>query len=81
VHRQGDWQGACGHIKATFPPIVLQGAVLLLVIANALNIAADVAAMGEAAELVTGFDRHLMTVVGCVGCSFLDRPFQLDAVS
>jgi Mn2+/Fe2+ NRAMP family transporter len=36
--------------------------VLLLLIANTLNIAADIAAMGETAELVTGFDRHGMTV-------------------
>ncbi len=35
--------------------------VLLLLIANTLNIAADVAAMGEVGELVTGFNRHLMT--------------------
>lgn len=54
-------KGLAANIKATFPPIVLQGAVLLLLIANTLNIAADVAAMGEVAELVTGLDRHLMT--------------------
>jgi len=42
---------------------VLFGVVGLLLIANILNIAADVAAMGEVAELVTGVDRHLMTVV------------------
>jgi hypothetical protein len=42
---------------------VLQGVVLLLLIANTLNIAADVAAMGEVAELVTGLSRHFMTVV------------------
>ncbi len=35
--------------------------MLLLLIANTLNIAADVAAMGEVAELVSGVDRHLMT--------------------
>jgi Mn2+/Fe2+ NRAMP family transporter len=40
---------------------VLQGVVLLLLVANVLNIAADVAAMGEVAELVSGIDRHLMT--------------------
>jgi Mn2+/Fe2+ NRAMP family transporter len=32
-------------------------------IANTLNIAADVAAMGECAELVSGVNRHLMTAV------------------
>ena len=51
------------NIKTAFPPIVLQGVVLLLLVANTLNIAADVAAMGEVAELVTGFNRHLMTAV------------------
>jgi Mn2+/Fe2+ NRAMP family transporter len=41
---------------------VLRSVVLLLLIANTLNIAADIAALGETAELVTGFDRHEMTV-------------------
>ncbi len=56
-------KGLAANIKSTFPPIVLKGVVLLLLIANTLNIAADVAAMGEVAELVSGFDRHLMTAV------------------
>jgi Mn2+/Fe2+ NRAMP family transporter len=42
---------------------VLRAVVLLLLIANTLNIAADIAAMGEAAELVIGFDRHALTVI------------------
>ena len=54
-------KGLAANIKAKFPPIVLRSLVLLLLIANTLNIAADVAAMGEVAELVSGFDRHLMT--------------------
>ena len=56
-------KGLAANIKTAFPPIVLQGVVLLLLVANTLNIAADVAAMGEVAELVTGFNRHLMTAV------------------
>lgn len=56
-------KGLAANIKAAFPPLVLQGVVLLLVVANTLNIAADVAAMGEVSELVTGWDRHLMTVL------------------
>lgn len=55
-------KGLAANIKTTFPPIVLHAVVLLLLVANTLNIAADVAAMGEVSELVTGFDRHLMTV-------------------
>lgn len=56
-------EGLAANIKTAFPPIVLKGVVLLLLIANTLNIAADVAAMGEVAELVSGIDRHLMTLV------------------
>jgi Mn2+/Fe2+ NRAMP family transporter len=56
-------RGLAANIKRTFPPSVLRGVVLLLLIANTLNIAADVAAMGEVGELVSGVDRHLMTTV------------------
>jgi len=55
-------KGLAANIKSAFPPVVLRSVVLLLLIANTLNIAADVAAMGEVAELVVRFDRHLMTV-------------------
>jgi Mn2+/Fe2+ NRAMP family transporter len=55
-------KGLAANIKTAFPAPVLKIVVLLLLIANTLNIAADVAAMGEAAELVTGIDRHAGTV-------------------
>jgi Mn2+/Fe2+ NRAMP family transporter len=55
-------KGLAANIKDVFPPTVLKSVVLLLVLANTVNIAADVAAMGEVSELVTGWDRHLMTV-------------------
>src|SRR5450432_2150441 len=64
-------KGLAANIKTAFPPIVLQGVVLLLLIANILNIAADVAAMGEVAELITGFNRHLMTAVFVIGTLLL----------
>jgi NRAMP (natural resistance-associated macrophage protein)-like metal ion transporter len=64
-------KGLAANIKTSFPPIILYGVVLLLLIANTLNIAADVAAMGEVSELVTGFNRHLMTVVIVVGTLLL----------
>jgi len=54
--------GLAANIKQAFPPYVLRLVVLLLLVANILNIAADIAAMGEAAELVTSVDRHIMTV-------------------
>ena len=55
--------GLAANIKDAYPPIVLQSLVLLLVVANTFNIAADIAAMGEVSELATGWDRHLMTIV------------------
>ena len=64
-------KGLAANIKTTFPPIVLKGVVLLLLIANTLNIAADVAAMGEVAELVSGVDRHLMTAIFVLGTLLL----------
>ena len=56
-------KGLTANIKLAFPPIVLKCVVLLLLVANTLNIAADVAAMGEVAELVSGVNRHLMTTI------------------
>ncbi len=56
-------KGLAANIKSAYPPALLKCVVALLLIANTLNIAADVAAMGESAELVTGIDRHLMTAI------------------
>jgi len=55
--------GLAANIRKTFPPSVLLIVVALLVVANTLNIAADLAAMGEVAELVTGVGRHVMTLL------------------
>jgi Mn2+/Fe2+ NRAMP family transporter len=54
-------KGLAANIKSAFPPVVLKGVVLALLVANTLNIAADVAAMGEVAQLITHLDRHLMS--------------------
>ncbi len=64
-------KGLAANIKDAFPPIVIKSVVGLLLIANVLNIAADVAAMGEVAELVTGFNRHLMTAAFVIGTLLL----------
>ncbi|NTU90873.1 MAG: divalent metal cation transporter [Chlorobiaceae bacterium] len=64
-------RGLAANIKEAFPPVVLKSVVVLLLIANTLNIAADVAAMGEVAELVTGQDRHLMTALFVFGTLLL----------
>jgi NRAMP (natural resistance-associated macrophage protein)-like metal ion transporter len=64
-------KGLAANVKTSFPPIILYSVVLLLLVANTLNIAADVAAMGEVSELVTGVNRRLMTLLIVVGTLLL----------
>ena len=54
-------RGLAANMKLAFPPAVLFILVSMLLIANVLNIAADIAAMGEVAQLVTGINWHIMT--------------------
>ena len=56
-------KGLAANIKEAFPPMILKGVVVFLLVAITLNIAADVAAMGEVGELVTGMNRRLMSVL------------------
>ena len=54
-------RGLSANMKLAFPALVLILLVSILLIANVLNIAADIAAMGEVAQLVTGINWHIMT--------------------
>jgi len=56
-------KGLAANIAAIYPPAFVRALVLLLLVANTLNIAADIAAMGEAAELVTTVNRHVATPI------------------
>jgi Mn2+/Fe2+ NRAMP family transporter len=55
-------RGLAANVKAVFPRSVLYGIVGLLMIANTINIAADIAAMGEALRLLLGGSAHLYSV-------------------
>jgi Mn2+/Fe2+ NRAMP family transporter len=55
-------RGLAANVKAVFPRPVLYGIVGLLMIANTINIAADIAAMGEALRLLLGGSAHLYSV-------------------
>jgi Mn2+/Fe2+ NRAMP family transporter len=55
-------RGLAANVKAAFPRPVLYGIIGLLLIANTINIAADVAAMGEALRLLVGGSAHLYSV-------------------
>jgi NRAMP (natural resistance-associated macrophage protein)-like metal ion transporter len=58
-------KGLAANVKAVFPRPVLYGIVGLLLVANTINIAADIAAMGEALRLLLGGSAHLYSV--CFG--------------
>jgi NRAMP (natural resistance-associated macrophage protein)-like metal ion transporter len=47
-------KGLAANIRRTYSPYMLYSIVLLLLVANIINIAADIAAMGEAMRLVIG---------------------------
>jgi NRAMP (natural resistance-associated macrophage protein)-like metal ion transporter len=55
--------GLASNIRRRFPRSVLYAIVAMLVLANTINVAADIAAMGEALQLVVGGGRHGYAVV------------------
>jgi NRAMP (natural resistance-associated macrophage protein)-like metal ion transporter len=55
--------GLATNLRRHYPPAVLYFAVLLLFVANTINIAADIAAMGAAAKLVLGGPVQLYVVL------------------
>ena len=55
-------RGLAANMKRSFPAAIAAGVVLLLLVANTLNIAADISAMGAAAELVTGLPHRPFTI-------------------
>jgi NRAMP (natural resistance-associated macrophage protein)-like metal ion transporter len=61
-------KGLAANVKAVFPRSVLYAIVGLLLVANTINIAADIAAMGEALRLLLGGWAHLYSVCFGVLC-------------
>ena len=55
-------RGLAANIKTSFPGWVLYGVVALLMIANTVNIAADIAAMGVAMHLIAGGSPHFYSI-------------------
>jgi NRAMP (natural resistance-associated macrophage protein)-like metal ion transporter len=55
--------GLASNIRRRFPRPVLYAIVAMLVVANTLNVAADIAAMGEALQLVVGGPNHGHAIV------------------
>jgi NRAMP (natural resistance-associated macrophage protein)-like metal ion transporter len=72
-------QGLAANIKAAFPRWVLLGVVGLLLAANTLNVAADIAAMAEALRLLAGGSSHVYAVTFGLLCLVLQvfLPYKL----
>lgn len=65
-------EGIISNVKATFPRPVVLALVALLVAANVINIAADLAAMGDALKLVIGGGQHGYALIFGVLCMSLE---------
>jgi NRAMP (natural resistance-associated macrophage protein)-like metal ion transporter len=55
--------GLASNVRRHFPRSVLYAIVAMLVVANTINVAADIAAMGEALQLVAGGPEHGHAIV------------------
>ncbi len=64
-------QGLAANIKSAFPRWVLLAVVGLLLAANTLNVAADIAAMAEALRLLAGGSAHVYAVTFGLLCLVL----------
>jgi NRAMP (natural resistance-associated macrophage protein)-like metal ion transporter len=64
-------RGLAANIKAQYPKTVLYSIVALLMLANTINIAADIAAMGEALRLLLGGSAHVYSVTFGLLCLVL----------
>ena len=65
-------EGIAGNIRAHYPAWLLRMIVGLLLIANLLNLGADLGAMGAAANMLVPLSPHAYVVAFAVGCAVLE---------
>jgi NRAMP (natural resistance-associated macrophage protein)-like metal ion transporter len=73
-------QGLAASIRRVMPVWLTAALVSLLVFANTLNIAADIAAMGDALQLIVGGPEHRYAVIMGVLCTVLPLWLGFDAM-
>jgi NRAMP (natural resistance-associated macrophage protein)-like metal ion transporter len=64
--------GISGNIRRHYPPWLLRAIVGLLLIANIINLGADLGAMAEALRLLVGGPQRLYVVAFAIGCALLE---------
>lgn len=65
-------RGIAGNIRERYPAWVVRLVVGLLVLANIINLGADLGAMGEALRLLLGGPAHFYVVAFAIGCALLE---------
>jgi Mn2+/Fe2+ NRAMP family transporter len=65
-------QGIVGNIRQHYPRWLVRVIVFLLLVANIINLGADLGAMGEAMRLLLHGPAHLYVVAFAVGCALLE---------
>src|SRR5712671_1545460 len=63
--------GIAQNLRRHYPPWLLYAVVTLLLVANVINLAADLGAMGAALQLLVGGSHYLCTVLFGVACILL----------
>jgi Mn2+/Fe2+ NRAMP family transporter len=65
-------QGIAGNIRIHYPKSLLRAIIVLLLVANIINLGADLGAMGDALTLLIGGSPHLYVVLFAVFCAALE---------
>jgi Mn2+/Fe2+ NRAMP family transporter len=65
-------RGVANNLRENFPAPVLYALVIMLLVANTINVAAEVAAMGQSLQLVVGGPVQLYAVGFGVVCLALE---------
>jgi Mn2+/Fe2+ NRAMP family transporter len=65
-------QGIAGNIRNHYSKPLLRVIIALLLVANIINLGADLGAMGDAVTLLIGGSAHLYVVAFAVGCAALE---------
>src|SRR3954467_12338567 len=65
-------RGIAHNLRRHYPPWLLRGAVLLLLVANVTNLGADLGAIGAALRLLVGGPENLYTVLFGLACVLLE---------
>src|ERR1700710_660096 len=61
-------RGIAGNLRRHYPKLLLRVIVGLLLVANIINLGADLGAMGDAVTLLVGGSSHFYVVVLAIGC-------------